>query len=310
MSFLNPKFINFLNFSSTALSTDNESKSIIRKFDLCELTRELYSRNISMNDIPQYLCIADIKSQLEIKKPNQNEQSFGLFSISSEFCGQNESSGICSMKCSKLWDSDIFDDVDCVYKIIQTNGTDKWDLNSEACQIYDNKILECFDKTTEHPKIEVDDVKRNASVLQHDVIADKNLEDLRQETINLRSSNLDIESDEMTTEETTIPIEQTTSKILQILTSTAATDNDDSATTDKQTNRAPIININLPHDLLTDQNLSKQVNTLIKNFTYYDVLPKNGSIIFNIFNFNIYGKDHDIKLTLNRGTELRDETDD
>ena len=299
---------------------------------MCELTRELYSRNISIDDIPQYLCIADIKSHLKIRIPNENEQSYGLFFINSEFCGQSESGGICSMKCSELWDNNISDDVDCVYKIIETNGTDKWNLNSEACQIYDNKILECFDKTTELPKIseiDFDDVERNTKDSRHDVITesenmtdmisdmtDKSIEDLNQETLKFRSSNSDIESNEMTIDETTtpnlLPTEQTTSKIIQILTSTASTDISDSTIDifdsvkdDKLIKRLPLLDINL-----NDQNLSKQVDTLIKNFTYYDVLPKNGSIIFNIFNFNIYGEDHDIKFTINRGKELKDRVDD
>jgi len=298
---------------------------------LCELTRELYSRNISI-DIPQYLCIADIKSDLKIKIPNVNDQNYGLFFINSEFCGQSESGGICSMKCSELWDSNISDDVDCVHKIIKTNGTDKWNLNSKVCQIYDNKFLECFDKTTEFPKmpeIDIDGVQRNASVWRHDVITesekmtdmisdmtDKNLEDLRQETSNLRSSNSDIESDEMTIDEPAaqkvLPIEQTTSKIIQILTSTASTDYYDSTTdnVDKQIIRVPLVEINLPREILNDQNLSKQVGTLIKNFTYFDVLPNNGSIIFNIFNFNIYGENHDIEYTINTGTDHKDRVGD
>lgn len=297
---------------------------------MCELTRELYSRNISIDDIPQYLCIADIKSDLKIKIPNVNDQSYGLFFINSEFCGQSESGGICSMKCSELWDSNISDDVDCVHKIIETNSTDKWNLNSKVCQIYDNKFLECFDKTTEFPKmseIDFDGVQMNASVSRHDVITesekmtdmisdmtDKNLEDLRQQTSNLRSSNSDIESDEMTIDEhaaqKVLPIEETTSKIIQILTSTASTYDSTTENVDKQIRRVPLVEINLPREILNDQNLSKQVGTLIKNFTYFDVLPINGSIIFNIFNFNIYGENHDIEYTINTGTDHKDRVGD
>ncbi|XP_070499197.1 uncharacterized protein [Chironomus tepperi] len=308
------------NFNLEPLSTDNESKSIIRTFDVCELAHELHSLNISIDDIPQYLCIADLKSHLKISIPNENEQNYGLFFINAEFCGQRASDGLCSMTCSELWDSKISDDVNCVYNIIQTNGTDKWNLNSEACQIYVNKTWECFDKTLEfQPKIDVDDVQRNASDLRHDVIAEmtdmkSDMTDKNDEDLNLRSSNSDIESDEITTvTEKALPVELTTSKIIQILTSTASTDSTTdnlSKTTDKQTRRVPLVSINLPRDALTDQNLSNQVNTLIKNFTFYDVLPKNGSIIFNIFNFNIYGEDHDIKFNVNRGTEVNDSADD
>lgn len=298
--------------------------------------------NISLDDIPSYLCIADTKSQLKIKIPHPNDQDYGLFFINSQFCGQNETGGICSMKCSELWDDNISDDIECVQTIDEKNYFAKWNLSANECSVYARKLLECIDKnkiqSTEIPKkVKIlNDENKSASDLKYDVITDSDaISDMTDKKFLDLYDNERNEKVEFTTTMEPQKIDQTLTNSMETLTSTTenveSNKNDDESkrsTTEKSqeskipdilartislgdvesTNTANQIK-NVPiSEILFDDHIPKQIESIISNITNSDNLPKNGSIIVNIFNFNIFRDKHDIKYSVNNpATKSKDE---
>lgn len=138
-------------------STDDNLRKIIRRIELCELTHELYVHNVSIDEIPNFICIADTQGQFKIRQPLNDDENFGLFAISEEFCGSNAVGGDCQMACSDLSNSDISDDIDCMSTIYDANKLELWNLTANECAPYMAKVMQCIDnnefQTTKDPLI-------------------------------------------------------------------------------------------------------------------------------------------------------------
>jgi len=95
------------------------------KIENCELAKELYTTHgIPQEEIYKHLCITE----------ENITGGLGIYGIQKGFwCGENESSGGCSIKCDKLKDNNITDDVKCAKLIMAQQGLGAWRLNDDNC---------------------------------------------------------------------------------------------------------------------------------------------------------------------------------
>lgn len=127
-------------------------------FNRCELAKELrYKHNIQKDQIHTYVCIAQTLSGLntgfEAPKNADGSSSHGLFQINDQYwCDVNRPGNGCNIKCSKLRDADISDDLECVQKIFNDHkqlfgdGFQAWAPYENHCKYETPQSLsDCFD---------------------------------------------------------------------------------------------------------------------------------------------------------------------
>lgn len=123
----------------------------------CELARELrFVHSIPAHQIATWVCIAHHESQFNtsaIGRSNADGSAdHGLFQISDIYwC--SPPGWVCGLSCSRLEDSDITDDVECMQRIfnehqkISGDGFTAWTVYRPHCQRYqvDEYVEGCFD---------------------------------------------------------------------------------------------------------------------------------------------------------------------
>lgn len=120
---------------------------VTKKYKMCEFAQEIFEKhNVSRNDVFKHMCIAS--TELDT---TSDGTLLGIYSIGSEWwCGEKAPSGGCNLKCSKLIDEDLSDDVACVKKILSQQGLLAWDTTEQDCieenRHYVNECLEIIDK--------------------------------------------------------------------------------------------------------------------------------------------------------------------
>lgn len=131
-----------------------------KKYEICEFAKEAFVKyHVPRDEIFRHICIA---------QPSLDTSSdgtlVGIYQIGKQWwCGEDEPKGGCNLKCSKLLDEDLTDDVECVTKILKQQGLDAWDTNDSECieehGQYINSCLAIIDalnvnataETTAHP---------------------------------------------------------------------------------------------------------------------------------------------------------------
>ncbi|CAL8127381.1 unnamed protein product [Orchesella dallaii] len=113
-----------------------------KKFEKCDLVDPLKAANVQHDLLDQWICMAEVLSQLNSSKLSTNKMfqddpcrqySLGIFQISNEWCSTDGDSMFggcrrngCQIDCRKLLDDDITDDAECLRKIHETDGFKSW----------------------------------------------------------------------------------------------------------------------------------------------------------------------------------------
>lgn len=120
---------------------------VTKQYKMCEFAQEIFEKhNVSRSDIFKHMCISSVSLDT-----SSDGTLLGIYSIGSEWwCGEKEPSGGCNIKCSKLIDDDLSDDVACVKKILSQQGLLAWDKTEQECieehRHYVSECLEIIDK--------------------------------------------------------------------------------------------------------------------------------------------------------------------
>lgn len=120
---------------------------VTKKYKMCEFAQEIFEKhNVSRSDIFKHMCISSVSLDT-----SSDGTLLGIYGIGSEWwCGEKEPSGGCNLKCSKLIDDDLSDDVACVKKILSQQGLLAWDVTEQDCieehRHYVSECLEIIDK--------------------------------------------------------------------------------------------------------------------------------------------------------------------
>ncbi|BES99896.1 lysozyme [Nesidiocoris tenuis] len=120
-------------------------------FGICELSQVLhYQLDVPLADLPMWLCIAYYESNYNTSAVGPLAEDFGLFQISKLFwCdprGNVENAGkvksappnVCGLKCDRLLDDDISDDVACARTVFQEHQNFEGD-GFKAWAVYEPK---------------------------------------------------------------------------------------------------------------------------------------------------------------------------
>lgn len=130
-----------------------------RVYKRCELARELALKQVSEDQIGDWLCIAQHGSKLNTSAVNLKYKRFGgsayygIFQIS-DLYGCLKSSSICGLTCADLKDDDVEDDIDCMRKIYEEynreigDGFAAWPVYKSHCRDPAAKIAfsDCLDE--------------------------------------------------------------------------------------------------------------------------------------------------------------------
>ncbi|KAH8366174.1 hypothetical protein KR093_009961 [Drosophila rubida] len=140
----------------------NTPKRAGKVYTRCELAQELYfSHKFPMQDLATWVCIAEHESSLNTaavgRLNTDGSEDHGLFQISDLYwCTHGGGSGGkgCSIDCSRLLDSDIADDVQCIRTIheehtrISGDGFTAWTVYNGHCRgRKQTEISSCFDSS-------------------------------------------------------------------------------------------------------------------------------------------------------------------
>ncbi|XP_055621365.1 uncharacterized protein LOC129765267 [Toxorhynchites rutilus septentrionalis] len=122
-----------------------------RVYKRCELARELALKQVSEDQIGDWLCIAQHGSKMNTSAVNLKYKRFGgsayygIFQIS-DLYGCLRSSSICGLTCADLKDDDIEDDIDCTRTIYEEyhreigDGFAAWPVYKTHCRDPASKI--------------------------------------------------------------------------------------------------------------------------------------------------------------------------
>lgn len=113
-----------------------------KKYEICEFAKEIFEKhNVTREDIYKHICIAAVSLDTE-----SDGTLAGIYGIGKVWwCGEKEPSGGCNIKCTKLLDDDISDDVACFQKILSQQGLDAWDETESDCQDeYRHYVNQCL----------------------------------------------------------------------------------------------------------------------------------------------------------------------
>jgi C-type lysozyme/alpha-lactalbumin family len=125
-------------------------------FSRCELAQELTeNHSATIENAKRLVCIAEYTSAYDTSYLEDN--SFGIFNITSEACGSKVSGGSCNVTCDLLVDDNIEDDLTCAIKI--SNSLDYYcknnaDLNFDECELenLNNQISDDEESSTDAPE--------------------------------------------------------------------------------------------------------------------------------------------------------------
>lgn len=130
-------------------------------YSRCELAHELRDKHgIPMEQIATWVCIAKHESSFNTsaigRLNTDGSGDHGLFQISDIYwCSPPGMGWVCGLSCSKLEDSDISDDVECMkqiydeHKRISGNGFNAWAVYKPYCKSRaDRYIAGCFEGDT------------------------------------------------------------------------------------------------------------------------------------------------------------------
>lgn len=104
-------------------------------FDRYELAKILYDNGLT--DITRWICMTDVLSGFNSSKLviGEDDSGHGIFTIYHPFwCGINERSGKCGIKCESLRDDDLRDDIECVKMILDQQGVEAWEYALGRCR--------------------------------------------------------------------------------------------------------------------------------------------------------------------------------
>lgn len=106
--------------------------SLAKVYDACEFVKEIHEKhNVTKDDLYKHMCIATVA----LDTTTQTDKENGIYGIGSEWwCKENEPGGGCNVKCSKLRDDDITDDIACAKKILSQQGVDAWNETEDECK--------------------------------------------------------------------------------------------------------------------------------------------------------------------------------
>lgn len=125
-------------------------------FSRCELAKELIEdHSATIENAKRVVCIAEYTSAFDTSYYEDN--SYGIFNISSEACGNEVSGGSCNVTCDLLVDDNIEDDLTCAIKIsnlLDYYCKDNADLNFDECELENliNQISDDDQSSTDVPE--------------------------------------------------------------------------------------------------------------------------------------------------------------
>ncbi|CAD7002439.1 unnamed protein product [Ceratitis capitata] len=150
----------YTSFPNTYTQTHTQTQKHKGKvFKRCELAQELYFKHkFPMQDIATWVCIAQHESNYDTaavgRLNGDGSADHGLFQISDLYWCSHDSFGgkACNIPCTKLLDSDIGDDVQCVRIIYEEHtrlsgdGFTAWTVYNRNCRNRRvEEVANCFD---------------------------------------------------------------------------------------------------------------------------------------------------------------------
>ncbi|KRT81520.1 hypothetical protein AMK59_5569 [Oryctes borbonicus] len=116
-------------------------------FKNCDLAKQLVKYGTPRDQIATWVCIAFKESSFNTAAFNPEYGTYGLFQISKKFWCYPPGKG-CNIRCKKLIDNNIRDDIKCVRKIFATtkaetgNGFNAWTVYPQ-CKNADSYVKNC-----------------------------------------------------------------------------------------------------------------------------------------------------------------------
>ncbi|CAH0578420.1 unnamed protein product [Chrysodeixis includens] len=116
-----------------------------RRYERCELARELLALGVRPDHVSTWVCIAYHESRFDTAAKNHYSGDHGIFQISELYwCGPGKA---CGLPCSALRDDDISNDLECALRVheehtrLQGNGFLAWVVYPQHCKHNTKKYL-------------------------------------------------------------------------------------------------------------------------------------------------------------------------
>ncbi|XP_035908481.1 lysozyme c-1-like [Anopheles stephensi] len=114
----------------TALAVSS-GKVEARRYDKCELVRELYNSGIPKSQLADWVCLVQWESSFDTKAiNNQNTDGstdYGLFQINNRYwCDSHYGGNECNISCNSLLSDDISIAIECAKLIYRRMGFEAW----------------------------------------------------------------------------------------------------------------------------------------------------------------------------------------
>lgn len=110
--------------------------SYSKKFDRYDVAKALFDGGLS--NITTFVCMANKLSGLDsslLYTTKEGARGFGIFQFFHPYwCEINENGGGCNIECNKFLDDDLKDDIECVRKVLDTQGINAWKDTYNACR--------------------------------------------------------------------------------------------------------------------------------------------------------------------------------
>lgn len=118
----------------------------------CELAKELVEvNNATFETAEKFVCIAQYTG---FNTKYVEDNSFGIFNISSDACGAEEVEGSCNLTCDSLMDDEVEDDFLCGMTTEIVDSFGYCEISIDDCEL--KSIDEAAIETTEKPLIYFD----------------------------------------------------------------------------------------------------------------------------------------------------------
>uniref|UniRef100_A0A7G3A836 lysozyme n=1 Tax=Lutzomyia longipalpis TaxID=7200 RepID=A0A7G3A836_LUTLO len=155
------KFFAFIVFGLALLEL-----STARRYERCELARELAGYGFPRSQLPDWICLVESESNFDTRAVNHcntdGSKDWGLFQINDRYwCQGSYPNGhnICGINCETVLDAGLGYQIDCIQKIFKAHGFDAWNGWKAKCRGKNLPSLDhCFNTSAYYFTLEYDNI--------------------------------------------------------------------------------------------------------------------------------------------------------